>query len=117
MRQTGFTNGYAVLTIPSNIHGAQRTCLWGSRGMSRPCSALDMKYLLLKPWPRPMPRPLLLDLAAAVPHDVLGTLLTSPSRRTRPRLLFCISGFEASRRHLPHKLKGDHERTSFKQKL
>jgi hypothetical protein len=37
-----------------------------------------------------MPKPLLPDPAALLAHDTAEALFTSPSRRTRPRLLLCI---------------------------
>jgi len=64
------------------------TCLWGSRGMSRP-SDLDMRYLLYVE-PIFLPRAGASDPAAVPTHGVIDALETSPNRRTRPRLLVCI---------------------------
>lgn len=72
----------------TSCHGTPHTCFCGSRGRSRP-SDLD-RYLLLQPEPSFMPRPLLPDPAAMEVHGGVAALLTSPSRRTRPRLLFCM---------------------------
>lgn len=68
---------------------AMLTCLWGSRGMSRP-SDLDIRYLLLYVDPIFLPSAGASDPAAVPTHDVVDALETSPNRRTKPRLLVCI---------------------------